>query len=307
MAAAAPWPATYDQLFRGTQVARDERKEAREALEKHLHGIVARLEGFNQGHLLRTGSAFEGLKVARPNEADFMLLDISEPIPRLPAAQEIAFLPLDCPPEKFRQDFAAAVKATNPSCKTSVQGPGVKLSYTDHGVSFTADLIPAIRVRVDKIPFAWSHRWLPIPERERELYAVAKVDPVTRKWGWRLSFSVMELNYIKHLTNDKKMCLRFVKYLSEGRRPGKLKSYMLKNAWLDFLALHPDDVDWSDDKISQLLRTKKFLDHTINLFQKKFLPIFFAPTVNLLAHMRDDDNLKSIEHLCELKRKLEDL
>ena len=129
------------------------------------------------------------------------------------------------------------------------------------------------------MPEAWRLAQKLAPDAK--IFAVAKQDD-TRTWRWRLSFSMLEREYITQGPMGAKMGLHFVKYLTEGRRPTKLKTYVLKNAWLSFIVTEGFTDDPEKDKHTQLAFTRRFLDHTIKMIESKSVPLFFAPTVNLL-------------------------
>ncbi len=131
--------------------------------------------------------------------------------------------------------------------------------------------------------------YLDLVENKPRLFAVAKVDPTTGKVGWRLSFSEFEKIHIKSLDTpadatkphvSRKLSLRVVKYLTQGKRPKTLKTFLLKNMWLDFVESNA----WRlCDAKAETQRTfvLALLDHMIKMLQSGNVSLYFAPTINL--------------------------
>ena len=116
------------------------------------------------------------------------------------------------------------------------KGPGSLLMLSVKGVpgTTTAEFVPAVPVVVVS---SGDERLSTIPDWRNKVYAIPKKRD-DGSWGWRLSFSILEKEYIKgHRSPSTKMCLCIVKYIAfeMGKLHGtKLKSYHLKMAWLAF-------------------------------------------------------------------------
>lgn len=311
--AAAPKPTTWTEMVEGLQVARQERSDIIRETEAIVKDCVSCLrtegcEGWQRPFLLPSGSAFEGLKVDRADEFDFMVIS-QLPQLSLPFHHSDAFIG-EMGAEKFLTDFC---KGVGDKMKQSVNGrrsgPGFKLSIHKTGAKLCdVDLVPARLVKIGDLSPVWRDRMQQHRLEAARLFAVAKVNPRTGKFGWRLSFSEFEKTHIDSLESDgsssKKLSLRSVKYLTQGKRPAALKSYLLKNMWLDFVEKNSDR-SWATDKHTQKQIVIDLINHMLNMLgdsgghatQFPYIPLFFAPTINLWKP--GDDAPRAIECLKE--------
>ena len=123
-----------------------------------------------------------------------------------------------------------------------------------------------------------------------QVYAVPKPDPNDSKTGnlrWRLSFSVIEIELARSLTDTQRRCYKLLKALikynvnvdSPERR--QFPSYYLKTAMFWFCETTTEE-SWRIENLGN--QWLKLLDSLIASLEKETLPMYFIPTHNLLEH-----------------------
>lgn len=219
--------------------------------------------------------------------------------------------------EAFRQRFTSIVRSRAGYVRT--HGPGCIMSRTINGHDVTADLIPAKKVL---LRFDLPIDGRAIDEWQNKVYAIPKQfvgEGGQRGWHWRLSFSVLEKEYIRVNTNaSQKTALRIVKYLGmtenfRGLTDARVKSYWLKNVWLQLC-----DEGWGGEwnprgerkdnapRDDQLRLTLQFVDRLRQMLEKQRIDCFFLPSVNLLhgANVRWDDAHRALTEIGNQLRRI---
>ncbi|EDQ91085.1 uncharacterized protein MONBRDRAFT_36418 [Monosiga brevicollis MX1] len=294
---AASSPQTYTDLLREVQVPRDGKREAREAFDRAVSSLFR-----GEYEMLYTGSAYEGLKVKSANEFDVMaatkdwdrdMLRRKGFVVHWPPPIDAFLADVSERAEAYRNNFNRNLGRKGHAIRAN--GPGSLLRLNVGGVpgTTTADLVPAVPVVVDGAcePGPLSI----IPDWQKKIYAIPKTRNDGR-WGWRLSLSMLEKEYIRGQRNpSSKLCLRIVKYIAFEKRKlcsTKLKSYHLKMAWLAFFELKgsnfgPEGGLAGGAEVRE--KTKELLDFMIKKVGSRSLPHFFAPNINLLCNFKQSD------------------
>ena len=122
------------------------------------------------------------------------------------------------------------------------------------------------------------------------LYIIPKPDPHNKKEGdlrWRLSFSVIEVELARSLTEIHRRCYRVIKAMikfdvNKGlpEDTDKYPSYYLKTTMFWLIENNPKD-SWTIQNLGGQWLT--LLDKVIESLEKKHLPHYFVPSHNLLC------------------------
>ncbi|XP_053883234.1 uncharacterized protein LOC128836721 [Malaclemys terrapin pileata] len=186
--------------------------------------------------------------------------------------------------------------------------PAVQLSAVVNGQAVSIDLVPTIRNKVDmskdwpQQDLRWLSDWW---DREQgteqrkptwnteEIYNTG-TDLVAKNSYWRLTFSLVETQFLKDIDADggcRRKALRVLKQINMEKwvpRYGKvLTSYHLKMVLFWASHLSPETENWAmePDALGTLLKVLEFC------LEKKHLPSYFLPSINFFDwHRTEEEN-----------------
>ena len=122
---------------------------------------------------------------------------------------------------------------------------------------------------------------------KERVYAVPKPNPNSENgdFQWRLSFSVIELELARSLTDIQRRCYRVLKAMvkydvnADLSEKEKFPSYYLKTIMFIFCEKVSENT-WQIQHLGMLWL--KIIDSIIDCLEKRKLPMYFVPTYNLL-------------------------
>ena len=139
-----------------------------------------------------------------------------------------------------------------------------------------------------------------------QVYAIPKPDPNSEdgELRWRLSFSVIEVELARSLTDTQRRCYKLLKALvkydvNEGLpEKNQFPSYYLKTAMFWFCESSTQE-SWKIENLGT--QWLKLLDYVIASLEKRTLLMYFIPTYNFLDHKNAETFIQCKTRLTEIR------
>eukprot|EP00111_Clytia_hemisphaerica_P018800 TCONS_00055581-protein len=152
----------------------------------------------------------------------------------------------------------------------------------------------------------WRNTSIPVHSLVQELnvgYIIAKPSNKDRNdlnsTEFRYSFAHIERKLIKlQSIEQRKVYLIFKSLLYSDLKPidpDNISSYICKCTMFWFIEKHGSS--WNNDPDSMLEALKQLLRNLLEYFERKFMPYYFVPQINVLAHLSNQTTNKVAEKL----------